>query len=230
MTSLTFRPSSCDAESFEASGRHYSNEVFSLQGRLSLEPSGTLQVAFCMSFASGPEYFSGSIDQTGTMIGYRGWDEGVSEATHNDMFILKRVPEAVMCHRPCPDELAQNQPRALWSFAISFVLEDVRRRSWSWSYFRERRRVRKRYLELNIRFRDYGRTLNEAESKEYLRLRKSLTLADAMYYRSLGDFMTHVMPRHQSVLYITFAREDEAHDVLAVSLAMDVQDSSEEDA
>lgn len=79
---------------------------------------------------------------------------------------------------------------------MTYILTDVRKRWWTWSFFAERRRVRTRWLQLNVRLRDYGRPLDEDEMREYLQLRRSLTVADSIYYRSLGDDLIRFIPRH----------------------------------
>lgn len=49
-----------------------------------------------------------------------------------------------------PEELRENRPHALLTFAGNAILDSVRerRRRWTWAFFAERRDDRRRYVEL----------------------------------------------------------------------------------
>ncbi|TCD67366.1 hypothetical protein EIP91_010200 [Steccherinum ochraceum] len=198
MTSFTFLQSQASSQAFGGTGRHFSNEEFMIRGTCHQDERGVVHVRFHLSYAiSGEEYYVGHVDPTGALVGYHSWDQDISESKHTDRFILKQVSQEIMSQRPSPSSLLQEgKARHWWHFATSCVLTEVRRRSWNWSYFQGRRRVRKRYLELNLRLYEYGRPLDEDENEEYLLLRRSLTPADALYYRSLGDYILHIIPEH----------------------------------
>jgi hypothetical protein len=75
--------------------------------------------------------------------------------------------------------------RTRWSFACSAVLDIVRRRLWSWSFFKNRFIERRRYVEL-FRRRYLSDVLDDAESKELNAFEKSLSPTDTRFYRSIA--------------------------------------------
>ena len=55
-----------------------------------------------------------------------------------------------MKYKPAVEALEANRPRALLTFAVDAILDEVRerKRKWSWAYFAERRDDRHRYVDL----------------------------------------------------------------------------------
>jgi hypothetical protein len=78
-----------------------------------------------------------------------------------------------------------NSARARWSFACAVVLDQVRRRLWSWSYFKDRFIARRRYTEL-YRRRYLSDVLSDVESKELSACERSLSPVDTRFYRSIA--------------------------------------------
>lgn len=71
-----------------------------------------------------------------------------------------------------------------WSFACSVILNRVRSKMWTWSYFKDRRDMRREYTELYRRQYLLG-ALDDEDSSKLERLEKSLTPLDLRFYRSI---------------------------------------------
>ncbi|KIP05842.1 hypothetical protein PHLGIDRAFT_483430 [Phlebiopsis gigantea 11061_1 CR5-6] len=94
------------------------------------------------------------------------------------------------------EELANNKPRALWKYAISTVLHLVKVRAghFSWEYLGERRRMRKRFIELYSRLDTFTASwsfmtsivpLTPEESEELASLVGLLSKRDLLFYKNL---------------------------------------------
>jgi hypothetical protein len=108
------------------------------------------------------------------------WDEEDPEDSKrpSGAFVFKRIAPEHMCFSPAPVELETNKSRALWTFAISAVRFDIRRNRWVWAFFKERRDIRKRFIELYIRSTTFGPSLSDEEWDELSRVMKQMTTAD----------------------------------------------------
>lgn len=86
-----------------------------------------------------------------------------------------------------PKESTKENPRAWLRFAGTAVLNKIhdRNRKWSWDYFRERRDMRLRYIELFKKTKK-DQQLTEAEKKEYDDLEFKLSYEDLRFWRSLA--------------------------------------------
>ena len=101
------------------------------------------------------------------------------EATGDIVF--KRDPDFVRFY-PAPSVI---NARKRWEFATTSVLDRIRREAWSPTYILKRIKDGKRYMELSLRLKDYGRDLTEDEVTEFLALFPVLYEADARFYASL---------------------------------------------
>ncbi|KAJ7127974.1 hypothetical protein C8R44DRAFT_873743 [Mycena epipterygia] len=122
-------------------------------------------------------------------------------ATHDDIFVFKRIPPENMCFVPAPVELETSEARALWGFAIAAVRQGVRTRDrWAWSFFKEWRDNRRRFLELYIRSGSgtnrFVPRLTNLEEEDFARVKKSLTTQDNRFYHSLGEQQIRAMTDH----------------------------------
>ena len=95
-------------------------------------------------------------------------------------FVFKRDPDFVRFY-PAPSVI---DARKRWEFAITSVLDRIRREAWSSRYILKRLKDRKRYMELVIR-QHHGRDLTWDEEEEFLALFPSLYEADVQFYASL---------------------------------------------
>ncbi|TCD65461.1 hypothetical protein EIP91_002675 [Steccherinum ochraceum] len=202
MDTFHFNPDNASEPTFAYSYTE-ANEIdpgpFKLSGSCSKGEDGVLKVTWQVEYeeGKGTEHFIGHFDEQGSIVGYRSWSEDVSEAKHDTLFIYRRIPAEVMVLRPSPSELSANKYRALWQFAIKYARREVTKKAWSWSYFAERRRIRERYIKLNIQHWWYGRSLTDEEHVEFLECRKALTTAESLFYRSIREYAMAIMPKHQ---------------------------------
>lgn len=207
MFSMTFRASSVQGEAqyFTAADRANKSD-FKIAGecRAGKEP-GTASLTFQRSFpARLPiQFYSGTWNAAAeTITGTFGFEENA--AKHGGRFVLKRVRPESMCFWPAPVQLEANKARALWGFAIAAVRDGVRRDRWSWSFFKERRDNRRRFIELYIRSNEsstqFGTPLNGAERQELLQIKKTFTAADSRFYHSLAEQQIRATPNHKYVL------------------------------
>ncbi|GBE88944.1 hypothetical protein SCP_1403520 [Sparassis crispa] len=168
---------SADGRSIEGSGK---------------TPEGTAYARYTTRVST--KCFRGHLDEEGTMLqGVWGYD---STDGSNDDFVMSRLAPEVLIYRPSPRQFAENRIEALWKFALSEVEARVRRQICSWSHFRQRRDIRKRYIQLLTRKWDFGRPLGGDEEDELTRCRKNLTPADARFYLTLYHCQLRTTPAH----------------------------------
>ena len=109
-------------------------------------------------------------------------------------FFLKRRPLEYLLACPSDEEFAQNRPRALWKLALNYTLRVVRSRTLSWSGLLERRRQRRRYIEL-IEFRHRFR-MDAATAREWGELVKSIHPDDLHLWHCIAMFQDRRDPIH----------------------------------
>ena len=98
---------------------------------------------------------------------------------------FRRISPRYLTVYPSIKELSDNRSRVLWRFAIAAVLNDIRRVSWSYSYFSQRRKDRQTVISLGIRYFFYvGKGLKDEEDQLLLDTLMRLTPADACFYGS----------------------------------------------
>ncbi|KAI0080473.1 hypothetical protein K474DRAFT_1704775 [Panus rudis PR-1116 ss-1] len=206
MRTFTFRPSSSKAATFEASGKDFRGISYTLMGNY-YEVGAEFHVKFSIDYGTkkSREFFAGVLTNLdpGELRGYRGYNSNVSERHHDSMFILRQVPVDIMMFRPSPAELkSRSKSRHLWRYAINYVLHNVRKNAWSWSYFRNRRENRLGYLRLGFECWDYyhGLKFSEDQREEYARKRKALTPSDGCLYRGILKHIRRVFPNHSTVV------------------------------
>lgn len=126
--------------------------------RLVLWASSTKAIKFYLSGTFDPDY--------DTMSGNAGPKE--DPVMQRAYFILKRTPGEILRLRPAPISLKNNKAKALWTFARLAVLEQIRKHFWSWSYFKNRRNIREKYIEfvLSSGFRNRERRLEFSKHYE----------------------------------------------------------------
>lgn len=199
MTSFNAHAVISDQHDFEARGTHY-GASYILTGTCRVTENGVIRVRFMIyySLEFRTKYFSGYLKRDGCMIGSAGWSEDAS--SHQYRFILKRTSAEIMCHRPSPMEFRENKAKAMWKFACRATRFLVRKKLWSWSYFRDRRETRIRLIEFDIRnYTSYGRPLTQEERKEWTRRRGAITAVDASFCREIRDYQLKVIPIHLCV-------------------------------
>ena len=107
----------------------------------------------------------------------------------------KSIPEA-LADVPTDQRSRTSNPkyRALWRYAISAILHDVRHKWWTWSYFAARRKTRKNFLNLHYVGLDrfFPREPNHNIRASQVRL--ACTAADAQFYESLFIHLSNTRP------------------------------------
>nr|GAT44775.1 predicted protein [Mycena chlorophos] len=216
MLSITFKPTALDGavQGFTACERANSHE-YHIAGECCLadDPS-TMIVTFRRSFPAESHYrtqYFHAIWAIGsnTLMGTLGFDEDV--AAYHNAFMFKQIDPQDACFMPAPIEIKpveatdsgrKSRARALVMFAFHAALLRVRRDGWFWSYFRERRDHRKRFIELYIRSGQgrtaFGKRLSVDEAEELNKMKKTLTNLDSRFYHSLAEAQLAATVYHSS--------------------------------
>jgi len=160
-----------------------------LTGSWSTGENDILQLKLKMAFGTAfwsPVVFNGHFDPerdalTGVLD--RAAD---SEASSSRMEFRRILPRHLIAY-PSIKEVSDNKPRALWKFAIAAVRNDIRRDSWSWSFFSQRRDDRETVISLTIRSLFFGTPPDDEEREKLCEVVQRLTPADACFYSSKID-------------------------------------------
>ena len=180
MITLTLTPGE-GQNSLAASGTHYragDHKPFTVTGKFGTpEEDGKVPVDLKFVYAAiwtGVE-LKGKYDPEEKSL--RGTLKLCSRTVTGD-FVFKRNQDFVRFY-PSPSTMTA---RKMWEFAITAVLDKIRRDSWSPSYILQRIKDGKKYVELSIRANYYGRDLNADEEEEYCRLFSTLLAGDGRFY------------------------------------------------
>jgi hypothetical protein len=179
-------------------GKHdFKADVWSLKGRQTIAGSWSkgeddvMQIKFKYQtlFSSTlwlPIFFSGRFDpERDALTGV--WSCSAELESYMGKVEFRRIQPRHLTVYPSMKELRDNKPRALWKFAISAVRNDIRRDSWSWSYFSQRRDDLKTALPLLVRRRWFGPTLSAEETETLFGIIWRLIPDDACFYDSKID-------------------------------------------
>ena len=148
-----------------------------------------LQIKLKMTFTStlwSPEFFVGHFDPKRDALTGSVWASSADQRSPpSGKMEFRRIPPCYLTVYPSIKELSHKRPSALWRFAIAAVRNDVRRDSWSWSFFSQRRDDRETVISLTIRSVYFvGKPLDDNESEEFCETVQRLTPADACFYSS----------------------------------------------
>jgi hypothetical protein len=182
---MNLEPSSTegDVQLFTAADRANQRD-FKIAGECHVgDEPGTVAISFKRSFPTARymnEYYIGTWNAPTQTLTGKVWSEENYENSEGQSgaFVFKRIAPEHMCFLPAPVELEANKSHALWTFAISAVRFDICRDRWAWSFFKERRDIRKRFIELYIRSTTFGPSLSMEEWDELSRVMKQMTTAD----------------------------------------------------
>ena len=182
---------------FKAEG-YWGGIYFTIDGSCSEAlDDGDIPAKFAIRFPGGANYFLGHVKPTGELSGTGGWDSDYTDERLK--FVFRRTPPEVMRLRPSPNDLAvddQTRRRLLWDFAIRAVCAQVRRDSWSWSYFAERRQTRQNQMELDLRTMRYGRFLDAEEQERHRKGLLAMSSRDSNFYRLHLDHRYQTIAKH----------------------------------
>ena len=185
MVTLVLEPAEVEhdlnANAWSNRGRHI------MTGSWSKERNNVLQVKLRMTFAStlwSPLFFDGHFDPKRDALTGSVRPASADLRSPGWKMEFRRVPPCYLTVYPSIKELSHNRPRALWRFAIAAARNDVRRDSWSWSFFSQRRDDRETVISLTIRSLYFGKLLDANENEELCETVQRLTPADACFYSS----------------------------------------------
>lgn len=95
-------------------------------------------------------------------------------------FVFKRIPDFLRFYPPPATTTALKR----WRFATMVVLDKIQRDSCSPTHLLQRVKDGRRYMELSIRARHYGKVLDTYDEAEYSKLFTTLA-GDAQFFASL---------------------------------------------
>ena len=170
--------------SLAASGTRYQgalHETFTVIGKLgAVEEDGKTPIGLKFIYAEswGEAELEGKFDPEekslrGTLKLYSGMALGA--------FVFKRSPLFVRFY-PSPSTMTA---RKRWEYATKVVLDKIRRESWSPAYLLQRIKDGKRYMDIAIRMRYFGKPVDHDDEEEYTRLFTTMLAGDAQFYASL---------------------------------------------
>jgi hypothetical protein len=164
---------------------------FEVNGSWSKGEGDIIQIEFKMSsFETAyvdPFFFKGLFDpERDAITGV--WRMSELEASIGPMELRRILPHYLTAY-PTIKELADDKPHALWKFAIAAVRNDIRRESWAWSYFSQRRDDRNSILSFTTRYYDFGAPLSFEEFDRMITITKRQTSADACFYESRSNYI-----------------------------------------
>ena len=151
MLSLTLLTSLTNSNQFHCKGRAPDGTVWSLTGQYVASRGGQVHYMFNITYvARFPAlHFSAQLDESETTL-YGEWGSEDSKP-YTGIFIFKRLSPEVMRFYPTPIQLVENKARAMWYFAISATVADVRRKTDPWAWLRKRWQTGQRYTALVTR-------------------------------------------------------------------------------
>ena len=170
--------------SLAASGTHYQGEfhkTFTVTGKSSTpEEDGKIPVELDFIYTEfWPDVeLEGKFDPEEESL--RGTLKLYSGVITGD-FVFKRSPDFVRFYPPPSITTARKR----WEFATKAVLDKIRRNSWSPTYLLQRIKDGKRYMDITIRMRYYGRVTDADDEEEYNRLFTTMLAGDAQFYAAL---------------------------------------------
>ena len=192
MLSLRFHYSKKDGEEFCASGVEFDGDSYTLSGTCSTTENGVIQVKWDISYTDGTAvHYDATLVDEFTITGTRMYG---GETEPDFSYILKKIPARYMTLRPRPSILAADKYRSLWQYAIKATIQDVRQRSWSWSYFAARRDIRRKYIKEHFRRKRF--VVDEPEEEYNAGLNETRGLCTAVETRLYESICEHV--------YLTF--------------------------
>jgi hypothetical protein len=128
-----------------------------------------------------PTYFVGKRDLASRVISGE-W--GTKKETIIGTMTLHPIPASLYRFRP-EVGVSLNIARSRWKSAGAAVLDEVRRRLWSWRFFRARFTTRKQYTKL-YRRRYLSDVMNDRDRNALMTYEQNLLPADVRFYRSIA--------------------------------------------
>lgn len=184
---------SADNGSYEASDTAAHGTAYTILGGYTKKEDGSVEYNFTRTYAARLKkmYFTGTLNEDGdTLAGSWGYED--DEKTYR--FLFKRIPAETLISRPPPAEFEENKVRALWKYALTAVHNEVRRKMFSWSYLKERRDIRREYLQLVEREIDNMSTGDDLD--RFAILDRTATCEEVRSFYVLKDYTQRPVPSH----------------------------------
>ncbi|KAI0331154.1 hypothetical protein GY45DRAFT_1276344 [Cubamyces sp. BRFM 1775] len=185
---------SADPNTYEASDVAAHGTGYTLHGGYTKKDDGTIEYNFSRTYIARlrKTYFTGTLDEDDERLS-GSW--GYSETDKPYRFIFwKNVPPETLIARPPPSEFEENKTKALWKYALTAVHNEVRRKMFSWSYLKERRAIRKEYLELLEH--ESNNLTTVADLDRFAELDRTATCEDVRCFYVLSDYQRRSVPTH----------------------------------
>lgn len=195
MDGYSFLPNKDNPQEFYAFGWNALGEEYNVSGHWkSSTAPGNTDVRFTLTIATHKvQEYVGVIDQSGTFNGdiyyspgnrsiHTSTDEIGFRSQGHPKFIFRQVGPEIMKYRPLASLLSKPSFVELWQFAITAVLCDIRKRRWSWTYFRERKEWRTKFLNLHTSMNRSSNTRG-IERTTYAEVMRYISPSDDLLYR-----------------------------------------------
>ncbi|KAI0661089.1 hypothetical protein C8Q70DRAFT_911215 [Cubamyces menziesii] len=196
---------SADANTYEASDVAAHGTGYTVHGGYIKKDDGTVEYNFSRTYMARlrQSYFTGTLDGDGERLS-GSWGYSETEKPYRFMF-WKNVPPETLIARPPPSEFEENKTKALWKYALTAAHNEARRKLFSWSYIKERRAIRKEYLELLERETDDLNTTTDFD--RFAVLERTSTCEDVRRFYVSRDYHQRPVPTH-------FARCDACRELI----------------
>ncbi|TFK86599.1 hypothetical protein K466DRAFT_587082 [Polyporus arcularius HHB13444] len=189
---------SADHGSYEASSVGASGTTLTLLGGYRTKGDGTIEYSFSRTHAARlrKAYFVGTLDEDQMTLSGK-WGHSLEEMDYT-FWYKRNVATEILVARPPPAEFEENRIRALWNYALTYSRDEARRKLYSWSYFKERRNMRKEYLELLEREADDLST--DQDIDRFVYLDRKNTYDDVRCFYFLQNYRQRSKPAHFGIV------------------------------
>ncbi|KAI0668784.1 hypothetical protein C8Q78DRAFT_1081152 [Trametes maxima] len=192
MLTLNFHASPASPNVFVASGTASSGTRFTVIGTTVVDGSNALVYSFTLNYKARhePKVFAGRLVDDG-----REFNGKWTSKSNDGSFLFRRLPPDSMRLWPLPADAPLTKPQTLWRFALSAVLDEVRREMLSLRLLAERQTTRQQYLRI-IRAGISPRSGDEGERQLQMRCYRRMTPMEARYYYTVFESMRRIAPKH----------------------------------
>ena len=184
---------SVDPHTYEASDVGANGTTFNIQGRYSVSEDSTIEYSFKRSWSARfrDQFFVGNLSPGGDELSGK-W--GYAEDDLKYSFIYRRTSPKILIWRPSPAQFKENRIRALWKYALSVALDEVRGKLGSWSYIKEKLSRRTEYVRI-VQRQDSG-VATESDSNRQIELHCQMTYEELRCCFILKDIYPQPLPVH----------------------------------
>ncbi|KAI0360925.1 hypothetical protein OH77DRAFT_1517315 [Trametes cingulata] len=178
---------------YEASDVAPHGTSFTIIGGYKTKEDGSVEYNFSRTYSARLKktYFTATLSEDGgTLSG--NW--GYVEESKPYRFLFMRIPPEVLIARPPPAEFEENRIRALWKYALTAAHNEARRKMLSWSWIKERRDIRKEYIELLEREAD--EVCTDDDIMRFSVLDRTSTCEDVRFFNVVRDYRKRPVASH----------------------------------